>query len=211
MSIISCALALSLVVDISSSIDHNEYKLQMEGMARAFQSERISNLIESNNLPIAINLMTFSDDVVIHIPWVILHSAQDARNFGTRIQEIRRPERYLYTNIRGAINVSLSTMNDIPCEPEEKIIDISADGTHNGGYNEETEEQLADKAINMGVRINALPILTFFNEESNNSVFNYLNDNYVIPTGGFVVRSTGFEDFARAILHKLSMEIAWRQ
>lgn len=207
---ISCALALSLVVDVSRSIDAREYTLQMEGMARAFRSERILNLIESNQNPIVVNLITFHDDAIIQIPWTLVHSPSEVRNLATRISSIPQPNG-LYTNARGAINASLLTMDNIPCEPDEKVIDISADGVHNGSYNVETDLQVAERASNMGVRINALPILTYDTDVQNEAVFNYLNDNYVIPTGGFIIRSTGFEDFARAILHKLSMEIAWRQ
>ena len=45
-------------------------------------------------------------------------------------------------------------------------------------------------------------------DEENRKLFNYFNDNYAAPTGGFTIESNGFEDFARAIFQKLTREIA---
>jgi hypothetical protein len=179
-------------------------------MARAFRSERIMNVIESNDQPIAINLIIFGDTANVQIPWVILRTRDDVLRVSTIIEYIPKPD-HLYTNILGALNLSLNTFDTTPCESDDKIIDISADGIHNTypGLNV-TVESVVERAVDMGIRINTLPIVTSDPEEPNEYVYEYLNNNFAIPTGGFSIRSTGFQDFHRAIFQKLSMEIAAR-
>lgn len=207
MSLI-CSVILSLVVDTSMSIDNREYRLQMEGMARAFRNERVLSAIESSGRPIAINLIFFSTEATVQIPWTLVRNTNDSYSLATRIESLPRTQSE-YTNVRAAVNLSINDFTVAPCESDTMFIDISGDGVHNVGPDVFTEEQLAERALYNGIRINALPILEN-DEAKNESLYNYYNNLLVQPTGGFVIRATSFENFGDAFVRKLHSELAMR-
>lgn len=201
-----CALALSLVIDVSQSIDSNEYRLQMQGLADAFRNDRVIHLIDSDN-PVAINVVFFETSARIVIPWVVISSRQDVYSLATRLESIPHTTG-MFTNVNDGVRVGLSTFNNIPCQVDNYVMDVSGDGPHNTPDADDSNG-LVEEAQLMGVRINTLPILTN-TEDKNVELFNYYNNTFAVPTGGFTIRSTGFDDFARAILLKLTREIAER-
>lgn len=179
----------------------------MQGLADAFRSERVINIIR-NDYPLAVNVIFFESSARVVIPWTVISSGEDVYRLATRLESIPY-QQGMYTNVNGGIRVALDTFANVPCQVENYTIDVSGDGVHNTG-NALQSTELVERALEMGVRINTLPILTESTEEKNNDLFTYFNNTFAIPTGGFSVGSTGFDDFARAILLKLTREIAER-
>lgn len=200
-----CALALSLVIDVSSSIDREEYKLQMEGLAQAFRSERVARIVDNDN-PVALNVIFFDSTARVVVPWVVLNNHEELYTLATRLENTPYPSG-MYTNVHDGLRLALDSFNNVPCTTENYTVDISGDGENNVGRHTELEP-IIQTAQEMGVRINTLPIMTHHLDEENRKLFNYFNDNYAAPTGGFTIGSNGFEDFARAIFQKLTREIA---
>lgn len=208
MSIAACALALVLVIDVSRSVDLEEFTLQQQGTARALQSERVMHAITQNE-GVALSVVFFENDARVAIPWQILRTPADVMRFSTTLTSIEYPTG-MYTNVYEGINLGLNLLDNPPCAPDRKLIDISGDGIDNQGRGGHTPESLAERARNSDVRINTLPILTATDDSMNDHLFNWYNDNFALPTGGFTVRSNGYGDFARAITIKLSTEITMR-
>lgn len=214
MSITACALALVLVIDVSRSVDLDEFALQQQGTARALQSERVVHAITQNE-GVALSVVFFDDTARVVIPWQVLRTPADVIGFSTTLTNIQHPGG-LYTNVYEGIALGLTLLDNPPCEPDRKLIDISGDGIDNQARGGHTPASLVRRAIESDVRINTLPILTAVDnpmetaEVANEHLFNWYNDNFALPTGGFSVRSNGFADFARAITVKLSTEITMR-
>lgn len=83
-------LELSLLVDVSGSVDGTEFALQRNGYVNAFNNPAIHALI-SNNLinpgGIAVNYIYWSssNEQQLTVPWTHLQNATDAMNFATAI------------------------------------------------------------------------------------------------------------------------------
>ncbi len=212
-----CAAMLALVIDVSRSIDPDEYQLQMQGTANVFLTERLQNAIDPDR-PMAVSVIIFSDRAVVSVPWTLLRTRSDSIGFSARVRAIENPQ-WLYTNALHGLGIALDQFesNAAPCESDIKVIDISADGLNNGAQirPQDTIPRIVQRAQEMDIRINALPILpteqTASPYESADQIYNYYNDNFVAPTGGFTIRAHGFEDFARAIFNKITTEIASRK
>jgi len=124
-----CAAMLALVIDVSRSIDADEYRLQMQGTAQVFTSERLQNAINSDS-PLAVSVVIFSDRAIVSVPWTLLRTPEDSLRLSARISAIQNPD-LIYTNAIDGLNTALNLYESPPCESDNKVIDISADGVQN--------------------------------------------------------------------------------
>ncbi len=92
-------------------------------------------------------------------------------------------------------------MNDLPCEPDRRVIDVSGDGDDNDSDVELRE--VRDRAAAEGIVINGLPIVT----ATRPYLARYFEENVITP-GGFVINAEGFSEVGRALTKKLVHEIA---
>jgi hypothetical protein len=128
-------LSLVLAVDVSLSMETEEQNLQREGFVEAFRSPAVHQAIRKGALGrIAVIYVEWSSagDQKVVVPWTVIASAQDAKDFAGRVAQIPR-RRVGYTSISGAIDFSLKLLGDAPVEPLRQVIDISGDGANNQG------------------------------------------------------------------------------
>ena len=104
------------------------------------------------------------------------------------------------TSISGAIDHAMTLFPQSPYKAERRVIDVSGDGSNNGGR---PVTHARDEAIDAGVVINGLPILAV---EPN--LDTYFKDYVIGGPGAFMIPAQSFETFAEAILTKLISEIA---
>ena len=84
-----------------------------------------------------------------------------------------------------------------------RIIDISGDGPNNGPV---STPLARDQVVARGIRINGLPIVT----PQEPDLAAWYKANVVGGAGGFMEVAQGFEDFARAMRRKFTVEVAAR-
>ena len=73
---VSVDLELSLVVDVSGSVDDNEYELQVQGYVNAFNNSTIQALFEGPNaVTVAVNMIMFATDAIEIVPWTLIDSS----------------------------------------------------------------------------------------------------------------------------------------
>ncbi|NIA68949.1 DUF1194 domain-containing protein [Pelagibius litoralis] len=198
----SVRLELLLAVDCSSSVTEQEFRLQMLGIASAFEDPAVLAAIEdSRPQGIAVSLLQWSS---VHaqsltIGWTHIASAEDALWFA---QLVRRSERQIKGGATGMNTAMLEAIRAIrrnDFEGERKAIDVSGDGRANEGESPALARALANQA---GITVNGLAIL---NEEPN------LTDYYaawvVGGPGSFLMTADNFEDFAEAMQRKIYFEI----
>jgi len=198
-------LELVLCVDTSDSIDSSEFALQRQGIALAFQSEEIINAIERGALGrIAVSLVDFSDDASVRIPFVIISDRKSAHRFANMVLASNR-EKNGNTSISAGIWTSVQDLDAARYIATRRVIDVSGDGANNRDWPEfgismDTAVALAKKNH---IIINGLPI------ESDESDVAGLYQKWVLTgRGAFMVAAKDVADFARAIKHKLILEVS---
>lgn len=198
---LACALALILLVDVSGSISDENYKLQRQGIVQAFEDQSVRNTIKAQPGGVALSLLEWSSNVRVTVPWRVVKTNSDIEKFSQEILEAPRSSSNL-TALGHALNKAIEYMEEVPCDPESKIIDVSGDGPSN---EKEEPDEPRNKAITKGIVINGLPIITIVYPE----IVDYYKEKVITPNG-FLVEATDFEDFAKAIRRKIILEIAKR-
>src|SRR6185369_9378009 len=87
-----------------------------------------------------------------------------------------------------------------PYDGLRQVIDVSGDGANNRGR---PAEDARDDAIQAGVTINGLPILTLEPD-----LDSYYRQSVIVGPGSFVIAVKRYEEFAAAVRSKLITEIA---
>jgi len=198
---LACALALILLVDVSGSISDENYKLQRQGIVQAFEDQSVRNTIKAQPGGVALSLLEWSSNVRVTVPWRVVKTNSDIEKFSQEILEAPRSSSNL-TALGHALNKAIEYMEEVPCDPESKIIDVSGDGPSN---EKEEPDEPRNKAITKSIVINGLPIITIVYPE----IVDYYKEKVITPNG-FLVEATDFEDFAKAIRRKIILEIAER-
>ena len=193
---------LVLAVDTSGSIDGEEYQMQHEGYADAFSSDAVVEAIQSGaHRAIAVTYVEWSG--LGHqkqlVPWTIIKDKKDAAAFAAKIKESNRSYSD-WTSISDAIDFSAKLFDDNGFEGERLVIDVSGDGINNNGR---PINDARSDAVNAGITINGLPILTEYP-----TLDDYYRENVIGGPGSFVVAVSDFDGFGNAILGKLVREIA---
>ena len=195
-------MQLVLAIDVSSSVNYEEYNLQMRGFAEAFRSDLVIEAIAAGprgRISIAATHWAGLGEHGVIIDWQVIATADEARAYADRLDNVPRTFPYGGTAIAGALEHAYSLFSRDRNFSVRKVIDISGDGVTSIGP---PPEVARDKIIANGVIINGLPIL---NDEP--ELDTYYRDRVIGGIGAFIEKADGYEDFARAIAEKLAREI----
>jgi Protein of unknown function (DUF1194)/PEP-CTERM motif len=194
---------LSLVWDVSGSINATEYDLQRQGYANAFQSAAVQNAINGGtNQSIAVQVVQFGTNAVVSTVWTLV-TAATANDFGTYLSTLSRESTGLSTSIARGIQIGAANLlSNNGFEGSKLIMDISGDGVENVGDVTSVTIQ-RDLAIGSGITINGLPIVT----SGFPNLDDYYTNNVIGGTDAFIQVANGFADFESAITAKLVNEI----
>lgn len=233
VSAITVGVELTLLVDISGSVDITEYNLQLQGYVDALNNPLIHNAIAANPTgSIAVNMVMWSGNTQQSevIGWRQVSTAAEVQQLATDISTVGRPFSG-GTAPQTAISSVLNGVLDDPFansfEGLRHVIDISTDGVSNldaGNTNPSHPTTIfsgcleldninqcttfgRDAALALGVdAINVLAIDPAPSSPSFALVQQYANGALVAGTGQ-VFLANGFTDFGDAILTKLQQEI----
>ncbi|MEL6461829.1 MAG: DUF1194 domain-containing protein, partial [Cyanobacteria bacterium J06621_15] len=200
---------LSLLVDISESIDKTEYKTQIEGYIAAFNNENLFNKYISEGLEgqVAVNLVVWAgeDQIQQVVDWTLIDSVETSKAFATAISNALLPESGGSRPFDGAtapgdaINFAVPLFSTNAYDGRRWKIDLSADGKWNDGINPATAR---DNALTAGVdAINAIVV------SDDNSVVDFYRDNVIKGSGAFVSQTNDFTGFEQGIYQKLTTEL----
>lgn len=195
-------LRLVLAIDSSSSVDMDEYYLQLEGYAAAFRHPELLKAIASgSNKAIAVTLFEWSGigQQTVNFPWRRLEDAAGLEAFATELASAPRLVLGGETAIGDAIDFALTLFDQGEFEGGRRVVDVSGDGVSNRGR---PVNAARDDAVFQGVTINGLAVL---NEEP--EVEAHYRRHVVGGPGAFVVAARDYSDFADVILKKLIREI----
>ena len=195
-------LELVLAVDCSSSVNRDEFILQMEGIAAAFEDPAVLAALEqTGEHGIAVSLLQWSSAgaQAEAIGWTRLGGISDSLAFAARVRATPRLIQGGATAISNAVDRAVASIHGNAYTGERLVIDISGDGRANEGASPAIARAAANRA---GVTINGLAIL---NEEP--GLARYYIAGVVGGPGSFLLTADDFEDFAVAMRRKLYFEI----
>lgn len=194
-------LALVLAIDCSFSVDSNEFRLQMEGLGRAFMERKVHEAISKGATGrIAVIALQWSDEnnQMVVVPWTIIANPDQAEALGKILARMPRRLAEGGTSISTSLLFSAAQFDAAP-SAERRVIDISSDGRNNIGP---PVNMVRDRIVARGITINALTIL---NEWP--TLDQYFERNVVGGQANFVIPANDYVSYAEAIYRKLLREI----
>ncbi|PWR22077.1 DUF1194 domain-containing protein [Zavarzinia compransoris] len=201
-------VALVLAVDASGSIDDAEFALQRQGIAGAVTHRRVVEVITRG----AIGRVAFAyvewggpGSAATMVDWIVVEDAAGAEAFAAAV--LAAPRSYQsYNAIGDAITHATALLAACPCSPLRRVIDISGDNPDSRSLL--PAPRARDAAMAAGITVNALAIL---NTPAPPGGRHWLVENYegrvIGGPGAFVMPAEGRDDFTRALLDKLIIEM----
>ncbi|MCP4983978.1 MAG: DUF1194 domain-containing protein, partial [Gammaproteobacteria bacterium] len=151
-------LELVLAVDVSSSMDKDEQRLQREGYVAALRHPSVLNGLKSGAIgSIALTYFEWGGihNVTTVLDWTLLKSPEDALK-AAQLLAARPIDRAPSTSISTALIAAQEMIGENAYEGERKVIDISGDGPNNTGI---AVIIARARVIASGIEINGLPIM----------------------------------------------------
>jgi hypothetical protein len=195
-------LALVLAIDVSESIDADEYELQHEGIARAFESPALVEAVRGGkNGGIEVLVLEWSDPdkQVVTVDWMRVSDTASAAAFSAKVRATKRSSNGL-TAIGNALLAAQAAFRSAPDKAARQVVDVSGDGIANIGP---PPQEVRDEMVAQGVTINGLAIL-----KTEPWLSSYYDQYVVGGPGGFLVQVDDFPSFAAAMRQKLLSEVA---
>ena len=202
-------LELVLAIDTSTSVDTDEYELQVSGLAAAFTDQRVLAAIEglgSAGMAVSVVQWAGAGRQTVAVDWTVVNGRQSAFDFSNRILAMRRGLTG-FTDIAGAINFSINQLEANGYDGRRLAIDVSGDGTSDRN----DPSTARDRAILRGITVNGLVIHNFeydLGDLARFELFNHYRDKVIGGPGAFLLNAESFETFGQSMREKLYREIS---
>ena len=203
-------LRLVLAVDVSRSVDAEEYELQKDGYARALSDQRIVEAITSGPLHrIGLCYVEWAGPQMQRTPidWTLVDSKAACERIAAKITALPY-EPHSWTGVGAAMRYAAGRFESGPFHSRRMVIDVSGDGRNNNGP---PADIVRDELVARNIVINGLPIISDkpnFGRPPDRELDRWYEENVIGGPGSFMMVANGFGDFARAVRNKLSREIA---
>ncbi|KJZ19769.1 DUF1194 domain-containing protein [Loktanella sp. S4079] len=198
----ACRQALALGLDVSGSVDTHEYRLQLEGLATALQSDRVQEvLFLQAAAPIRISVYEWSgpQDQHLILPWTTLQSVKDLQRAVGQLWVHQRNVAAPTTAIGSALLTGFALLDQQP-DCWKRTLDISGDGRANTGPR---PQDISSTRLPDGVTVNGLVI----DGSPTAELANYYESYVIRGSGAFVETAQNFEEYAKAMERKLLREL----
>ncbi|WP_082029439.1 DUF1194 domain-containing protein [Tateyamaria sp. ANG-S1] len=193
----ACQLALLLAVDVSGSVDRDEYRIQMDGLAHALRDGIVADALVDQQAQVSLVQWTGETRQKQTIPWTAISSHGDVLALAEQIENDPRVWRNYSTAIGEALVLSRRAFATV-AQCTRKVIDVSGDGVSNEGLEPAGQRGPLNDA---GITVNAIAI-----ETDDTDLTAYFFENVITGPGAFVVTARGFEDYPAQIKRKLQRE-----
>ena len=202
MQALAVDLALILAVDVSSSIDAGDYRLQMEGIAGALRDHEVQDAIAAGKFgAIAVSLIQWSNRVgqAISVDWSVIGTATQADAVAATIEKTTRHWVPGGTGLAAAIDVCARHFQSLQFRATHRVIDISGDGEENEGGDVGFARQ---QALAANIIINGLPIVS-----GSPTIEDYYARSVIGGPNCFLVPAENIIAFREAMTEKLRREV----
>ena len=193
----ACDLALVLAVDVSGSVNSDEYRIQMDGLAAALRDGIVSEALVQARAQVSLVQWTGSSRQETTIPWQQIETFEDVEVLAIRVETAPRPWRNYSTAIGESLAHSMQIFSQVP-DCRSRVIDVSGDGVSNEGIE---PANLRASLFEAGITVNALVI-----ETDDFDLTSYFWENVIAGSAAFVVTANGFNEYPPKIRRKLARE-----
>lgn len=196
-----CRLALALGLDVSSSVDAEEYALQAGGLAAALRDPEVAAaFLAAPGLRVALAVFEWSGkrQQTVTVDWAWIATADDLADVAARVEARGRSFSRHATAIGDAMAFGAAALAERDA-CYEQVLDISGDGETNDGISPVTAKTspLFDR-----ITVNGLVIGV------TRRILKRHYETFVIHgPGAFVEMADDHADFARAMKRKLIREV----
>lgn len=194
----ACDVALVLTVDVSGSVDPEEYRLQMQGIADALADSSVSEALVRAEAKVMLVQWTGDSRQKIVVPWTGTRTFDDVTALSQAVAAAPRAWWQFSTAIGAALAFTMEQFAPVG-DCRRKVIDVSGDGSSNEGIAPET---LRSALWQAGFTVNGLAI-----EGSEEDLTGYYWENVIAGENAFVMTADGFADFPETMRLKLLREV----
>lgn len=194
----ACDLALALAVDVSGSVDADEYRIQMGGLAAALRDPIVSEALVRAHAAVMLVQWTGSTRQKITLPWTRIDGFATLDDFASQVSQDPRMWRNFSTAVGEALTYTAAAFDAVP-DCTRQLIDLSGDGVSNEGI---APASVLGDLRRAGITVNAIAI-----EQSEPKLTAYFYENVIVGEGAFVVSASSFRDYPARIRKKLLREV----
>ncbi len=197
----SVFLNLVLALDVSASVNDQEYALQRRGTAFALRDRQVQAAIARapGGVNIAVIQWSSITQQAVGVDWTHVDSASRANAVADRVDNMARRLPGGNTMIHAGLAFAGMMLHRAPAAAQREVIDVSGNGEADDVAGTEKER---DRLVARGIAINGLAI-----EEDPGNITAHFHRHVIGGPGAFVITAVGFGDFARAMRVKLLREI----
>jgi len=209
----ACRQALSMGLDVSGSVDDDEYRLQLDGVVAALNAQAVKDvLFMQPEAPIRLHVYEWSGPInqTIIVPWTAIEGPADLAQVTRQLLAHTRGVRAPTTAIGSAILAGYTYLDAHP-DCWKRTLDLSGDGETNVGPLPET---IGENLRPPGVTVNGL-VVGAGDQDGDDERFvdikqlsSYYRANVMRGPGAFVEVALGYEDYAATMERKLLRELA---
>lgn len=203
---LACRLALLLALDVSSSVDSREDRLQRAGLAAALLDARVqSAFLAVPGEPVALAAFEWSGKAQQHpvLAWTLIEGADDLLRAAEIIEASQRRQDAFPTALGYALGHAAGVFRSAPTCARQAL-DVSGDGVNNHGF----KPVHAYRHFPLdGITVNALAI---GGSVPTDYLLSYFEREVIRGPGAFAIEAADYDDFARAMKRKLLLELSDR-
>ena len=200
----ACRLALLLALDVSSSVDATEDRLQRGGLASALVSPNVQAAFFAIDAPVALGVYEWSGrfNQEILLDWVLIDSPAALVRAAETVGASKRSQYEFPTAMGHALAFGAEMFKRAP-RCLHQTLDMAGDGENNDGFAPHLayrEYAFNDITVN-GLVVNAAEFA------SEPMLIDFYRNEVLRGPGAFMEVAQGFEDYERAIRRKLEREL----
>lgn len=209
-----CRQSLVLAIDVSASVDGEEYHLQSQGLAFALRDPEVQDAFLRPGAPVWIAVYEWSsaNHQRLLVDWTPVENTSTIEQLARLLEKSAAPDEQSTTGIGAAMLYAGELFARGPvCL--ENTLDISGDGQNNDWPRPEDARRDASlRHVNInGLVIGAnFPVDHELNPNRRGALTNYYRARVIKGPGAFVETARDFSDFGEAMRRKLIRELNTR-
>ena len=200
----ACRLALLLALDVSSSVDATEDRLQRGGLVAALTAPEVQAAFFANDMPVALAVYEWSGryNQEVVLDWLLIDSPAALVVAAETVAASVRSHSEFPTAMGYALGFGAEMLARAP-RCLRQTIDMAGDGQNNEGFGPllAYREFAFDEVTVNGLVVNAAEFT------SETMLIEFYQTEVLRGPGAFLEVAQGFEDYERAIRRKLEREL----
>jgi hypothetical protein len=200
-----CRLALALALDVSSSVDAAEDRLQRGGLGAALTAPEVRAAFFASDLPVALAVYEWSGryNQDLLLDWTLIEKPADLLRAAQSVAQSTRRHDDFPTAMGYALGYGARLLGAAPACLYQTL-DMAGDGQNNEGF----APADAYSAFPFdGITVNGL-VVNGADYEAETGLIAYYQGQVIRGPGAFIEIAQGFEDYERAMRRKLERELS---